>query len=128
MLSMDLAGTHVNAVGGWKPVALGFLPQERRFVVGKITAVADRSAAGPRRRHARAVQRLSASGKPLNGTCMTSAGAGGGSVCDSCNFADDKTSFLREETKRHGFPTPDGVHMGPCQIHREHSHTIGPDG
>src|SRR5437879_5790191 len=38
---------------------------------------------------------VSASGKPLNGTCMTSAGAGGGSVCDTCNFADDKMSFLR---------------------------------
>ena len=70
---------------------------------------------------------VSASGKPLNGTCMTSAGAGG-MVCDTCNFADDKMSFLREETRRHGFPTSDGVHMGPCQIHREHSHTIGPDG
>jgi len=67
------------------------------------------------------------SGKPLNGTCMTSAGAGG-SVCDTCNFAEDKVSFLRQETKRRGFPTPDGVHMGPCQIHRDNSHTIGPDG
>ena len=70
---------------------------------------------------------VGANGKPLNGTCMTSAGAGG-TVCDTCNFADDKMSFLREETRRHGFPTADGVHMGPCQIHREHSHTIGPDG
>jgi uncharacterized protein len=67
------------------------------------------------------------SGKPLNGTCMTSAG-GGGTVCDTCHLADDKLSFLRDETKRRGFPTPDGVHMGPCQIHRENSHTIGPDG
>jgi uncharacterized protein len=66
-------------------------------------------------------------GKPLNGTCMTSAG-GGGTVCDTCHLADDKLSFLREETKRRGFPTSDGVHMGPCQIHRENSHTIGPDG
>jgi uncharacterized protein len=66
-------------------------------------------------------------GKPLMGTCMTSAG-GGGTVCDTCHLADDKLSFLRDETKRHGFPTPDGVHMGPCQIHRENSHTIGPDG
>ena len=71
---------------------------------------------------------IGANGKPLNGTCMTSAGSGGGSVCDTCHFAEDKMSFLREETKRHGFPTPDGVHMGPCQIHREHAHTIGPDG
>jgi uncharacterized protein len=70
---------------------------------------------------------VAANGKPLNGTCMTSAG-GGGTVCDTCHLADDKLSFLREETRRRGFPTPDGVHMGPCQIHRENSHTIGPDG
>jgi uncharacterized protein len=70
--------------------------------------------------------------KPLGGTCMTSAGAGGGRTestpCDSCHFADEKMSFLREETRKHGFPTPDGVHMGPCEIHRRHAYTIGPEG
>ncbi|MBI4886195.1 MAG: radical SAM protein [Acidobacteria bacterium] len=69
--------------------------------------------------------------KPLGGTCMTSAGAGaltGSSVCDSCHFVDEKMSFLRSETRKRGFPTPDGVHMGPCEIHRRHAHTIGPDG
>jgi uncharacterized protein len=71
---------------------------------------------------------IGANGKPLNGSCMTAVGSGGASVCDSCGFADEKMSFLREETKRHGFATIDGVHMGPCQIHRDHSHTIGPDG
>jgi uncharacterized protein len=65
--------------------------------------------------------------KPLNGTCMTSAG-GGTSICDNCNFIDEKMSFLREETMKRGFPTVDGVHMGPCEIHRKHAHTIGPDG
>jgi uncharacterized protein len=65
--------------------------------------------------------------KPLNGTCMTSAG-GGTSICDSCNFIDEKMSFLREETVKRGFATVDGVHMGPCEIHRKHAHTIGPDG
>jgi uncharacterized protein len=71
------------------------------------------------------------SGKPLNGTCMTSAGAGapkGSSVCDSCHFVDEKMAFLRSETRKRGFPTPDGVHMGPCEIHRRHAYTIGPDG
>jgi uncharacterized protein len=70
-------------------------------------------------------------GKPLNGTCMTTAGAGspkGSSVCDSCHFMDEKMSFLRAETRKRGFPTPDGVHMGPCEIHRRHAHTLGPDG
>jgi uncharacterized protein len=66
-------------------------------------------------------------GKPLNGTCMTSAG-GGTSICDNCNFLDEKMSFLREETKKRGFATVDGVHMGPCEIHAKHSETIGPDG
>jgi uncharacterized protein len=72
-------------------------------------------------------------GKPLNGTCMSKAGAGklsggGGSMCDSCHFVDEKMAFLRAETRQRGFPTPDGVHMGPCEIHRRNAHTIGPDG
>lgn len=71
----------------------------------------------------------------MNGSCMTAAGpssgraaSGGCSPCDSCNLVDDQMSFLREETQRRGFPAPDGVHMGPCEIFRRHSHTIGPDG
>jgi uncharacterized protein len=70
-------------------------------------------------------------GKPLNGTCMTSAGAGvtaATSVCDSCHFLDDKMSFLRDETIKRGFKTVDGVHMGPCEIHKQHAYTIGPEG
>jgi uncharacterized protein len=70
---------------------------------------------------------VNGAGKPLNGTCMTSAG-GGTSVCGSCNFLDDKWAFLREETVKRGFYTNDGVHMGPCEIHRRHAHTIAPDG
>ncbi|MGE5245568.1 MAG: radical SAM protein [Betaproteobacteria bacterium] len=71
---------------------------------------------------------VDASGKPLNGTCMTSAGAGSVSMCDNCSFLDGKMAFLRQETKRRGLPTSDGVHMGPCQIHKKNSQTIGPDG
>jgi len=67
---------------------------------------------------------------PLNGTCMTSAGAGTsiGGGCDSCGFADEKMTFLRAETRKRGFYTPDGVHMGPCELHSRHAYTIGPDG
>jgi uncharacterized protein len=64
----------------------------------------------------------------LNGTCMTSVGSGAGKACDSCNVLDDKLTFLRQETKRFGFPTHDGVHNGPCHVHKQHAHTIGPDG
>ena len=70
--------------------------------------------------------------KPLAGTCMTSAGAGklsgGSSICDSCHFVDEKMAYLRDETRKRGFQTPDGVHMGPCEIHRRHAYTIGPEG
>ena len=65
---------------------------------------------------------------------MTAAGAGSrpdhpaADVCSSCHFVDETMGFLREETKKHGFPTIDGVHMGPCELHRKHAHTIGPDG
>jgi uncharacterized protein len=71
---------------------------------------------------------VGAEGKPLNGACMTSAGTGVSRVCDTCNFVDEKMVFLREETKKRGFSTADGVHMGPCEIHKSHAHTIGPDG
>jgi len=66
--------------------------------------------------------------KPLNGACMTSAGTGVSRVCDTCNFADEQMAYLRDETKKRGFSTADGVHMGPCEIHKSHAHTIGPDG
>jgi uncharacterized protein len=66
--------------------------------------------------------------KPLGGTCMTAAGAGGSSICDTCSFVDEQLSNLREETKKRGFPTVDGVHMGPCEIHKKHAYTIGPNG
>jgi len=70
--------------------------------------------------------------EPLHGSCMTAVGAStgtfSGAICDSCHFVDDQMSFLREETRRHGFPTADGLHMGPCELYRHHSHTIGPDG
>ncbi|MSO29329.1 MAG: radical SAM protein [Acidobacteria bacterium] len=73
---------------------------------------------------------VGSNGNPLGGACMTTAGAGGGgaSACDSCHFVDEKMQFLRDETRKHGFATPDGVHMGPCEIHRRHAYSIGPDG
>jgi len=71
---------------------------------------------------------VSGEGKPLNGACMTSAGTGVSRVCDTCNFVDEKMAFLRDETKKRGFATVDGVHMGPCEIHKAHAHTIGPEG
>jgi uncharacterized protein len=66
-------------------------------------------------------------GKPLGGSCMTAAGEGSGSACGSCNLT-DKMTFLREETKLRGLPTPDGIHNGPCHVHMKHAHTIGTDG
>src|SRR5688572_9572301 len=72
-------------------------------------------------------------GKPLAGACMTAAGSGIGSgkassVCDNCHFVDEQMIHLMEETQKRGFPTMDGVHMGPCEIHKKHAQTIGPEG
>ena len=66
--------------------------------------------------------------KPLNGTCMTSVGSGSASGCDSCHLAEDQIGLLRNETKRRGFTPGDGIHLGPCHVHLQHAHTIGPDG
>ena len=66
--------------------------------------------------------------KPLNGTCMTNVGKGGGAGCASHQTLDDHMSRLRDETRSRGFSTPDGVHAGPCHIHYTHAQTIGPDG
>jgi uncharacterized protein len=69
--------------------------------------------------------------EPQGRSCMSAAGsgnAGGTSACDSCHLIDDQMGILRDETKRRGFPTVDGIHMGPCELYRRHSHTIGPDG
>ena len=66
---------------------------------------------------------------PLGGTCMTAAGNGGGSSpCDTCQVVDERMSWLRAETRARGFDTVDGLHMGPCELHRRHSYTIGPEG
>ena len=64
----------------------------------------------------------------LKGTCMTSVGSGAGAACDTCHTMEDQMTFIREETKRHGFPTNDGVPKGMCHVHKTHAHTIGPDG
>jgi uncharacterized protein len=49
-------------------------------------------------------------------------------ACDTCHFTDDQLISLREATQARGFRTVDGVHMGPCELHRRHASTIGPDG
>jgi uncharacterized protein len=83
--------------------------------------------AGPKRTGIIPLTPVSAK-ETLHGTCMTSVGSGGGAACDSCHVLDDQMTFLRNETRRLGFPTHDGVHNGPCHVHKAHAHTIGPDG
>lgn len=69
---------------------------------------------------------------PLGGACASAAGSGTGSAasspCDSCHFVDEKMEWLRRTAKEKGFSVPDGTHAGPCDIHRRHSYTLGPDG
>ena len=96
-----------------------------RDVSASVSAGPDRTSAGARKFIGLTPV---TEGKPLGGTCMTSAGTGAAGACDSCHFLDDQMSLLRDETTKRGFKTGDGVHMGPCEIHKKHAYTIGPDG
>ena len=111
------------------PALLDFL-REQEFA-DKLAKVAFkpviRTPIAPQSPRAIPLTAVSAEGKPLNGACMTSAG-GGTTMCDTCHFVDTAWTELREQTKQRGFPTVDGVHMGPCEIHKNNAHTIGPDG
>ena len=119
------------------PVLLDFLKQQE--FAGRINKVTFKPIIRPAQAAVPAgvipLQPVDSTRRPLGGSCMTAAGPSTGrsarsgcSPCDSCDLVDDKMAFLREETQRRGFPAPDGVHMGPCEIFRRHSHTIGPDG
>jgi uncharacterized protein len=109
------------------PELLRFL--SRQDFAGKIGQISFKPIVGQRKTpKTMGLTSVDDNGNPLNGTCMTVAGTGASSSCDARDFLDEKMSWLRDQTKWHGFETPDGVHMGPCEIHRTHSHTIGPDG
>jgi uncharacterized protein len=63
----------------------------------------------------------------LKSRCANSDG-GSNAVCDSRYLADEQMAFLHVETRKRGFATVDGIHLGPCELYRHHSHAIGPDG
>jgi uncharacterized protein len=127
---ISIGGNFDEGSVGSYPALLDFL-REQEFA-GQLSKVAFKPIIKPPQPAARKglipLTPIGGEGKPLGGACMTSAGTGASSICDSCHFLDEKMTYLREETLRHGFPTMDGVHMGPCEIHRRHAHTIGPDG
>ena len=106
---------------GFKPIIRG--PNTGRPVVASVQTRPDGRRAIP-------LTPVTESPAPLGGTCMTAAGNGGGtsSPCDSCQVVDERMSWLRAETRASGFETPDGLHMGPCELHRRHAYTIGPEG
>jgi uncharacterized protein len=118
---------------------LGFLKEEFEGKLSKVNfkpTVRNAEDAGVRITKATLSKGLSltpvkADGSPvkaLGGTCMTSVGGSTTSTCEGCHTLDDQMTFLRDEIRRHGFNTPDGVHNGPCHVHMKHAHTIGPDG
>jgi len=129
LVPITIGGNFDTATASRYPALLDFLsaqdfaPRIAKVAFKPIIEPAAPSGAGP--------------AAPLcNGACMSAVGpsAGCGAVPASGAAqgaraaADDTMSFLHEETRRRGLPAPDGVHMGPCEIHRRHSHTIGPDG
>ena len=106
-----------------------FAPQISRVNFKPVIREKQPPAAAPGTRKFIGLTPVGDSSKPLNGTCMTSAGMSAtAGACDSCHFLDDKLAVLRDETRKAGFNTSDGVHMGPCEIHRTHAYTIGPKG
>ncbi len=132
-----IGGNFEMETAGSYPALLDFL-KEQDFA-GQLSKVAFKpvirerkapagAAITPAIKGAKFIPLTAVADKPLNGACMTGAGAAVSSGCDSCHQLDDQMSFLREETKKRGFPTVDGVHMGPCEIHRSNAHTISPDG
>jgi uncharacterized protein len=108
------------------PALLDYL-KEQDFA-DKLVKVAFKPVMGARQAAKNIIPLTVITDKPLGGTCMTAAGSGGSSICDTCSFVDEQLSHLREETKKRGFSTVDGVHMGPCEIHKKHAYTIGPNG
>jgi uncharacterized protein len=68
-------------------------------------------------------------GQPVAaGAASPRPAAAASSPCDTCHFVDDQMAALREATTARGFRTVDGVHMGPCELHKRHAYTLGPDG
>jgi uncharacterized protein len=108
------------------PALLDFL-KEQEFA-GQLAKVAFKPVVRERQVPKNVIPLTVVTDKPLGGTCMTAAGSGGSSICDTCQFVDEQLAYLRDETKKRGFPTVDGVHMGPCEIHKRHAYTVGPDG
>jgi uncharacterized protein len=106
---------------------IAFKPIIRGPNTGRPVSAARKTADGRRVIPLAPVQ---ASDAALGGTCMTAAGNGGGTAtpCDTCGLVDERMTWLRAETRAHGFETLDGLHMGPCELHRRHSYTVGPDG
>ncbi|MCX6544884.1 MAG: radical SAM protein [Acidobacteria bacterium] len=125
-----IGGNFDGSTAGSYPALLDFLKSQD--FAGRISKVTFKPVIAPRSAEAPAgsipLTDVGTDRPSQNGSCMSVAGSGGASACDSCRFADDQMATLREETKRHGFSTADGVHMGPCELYRRHSHTIGPDG
>ncbi len=138
MVPVTIGGNFDAETAGSYPALLDFL-KEQEFAP-RVAKVAFkpiiRPGAGGREAGAIPPRPAESNRRPLNGSCMTAAGPStgrssapdSGPGCDACHVVDDTMSLLREETRRRGFPTPDGVHMGPCEVYRRHSHTIGPDG
>lgn len=59
------------------------------------------------------------------------AQASASSPCDTCHFASDEgkdMAWIMGEAEAKGFRTGGGLLKGPCEIHKRHAFTIGPDG
>ncbi len=131
-VGIAIGGNFDEASADSIPALLDFLKEQpfadKLLKVNFKPIMGEKPAAAPAQKGMIPLQPVGESGKPLGGACMTNVGAGNGSLCQDCHFAAEKTAFLREETKKRGFSTADGVHMGPCHLHQRLAYAIGPDG
>ncbi|MDO8834030.1 MAG: radical SAM protein [Vicinamibacterales bacterium] len=128
LVPLSVGGNFDAATVERYPALLAFLREQEfadRIIQVSFKPIIQPARTGP----ANGVIPLTAVGSSRSGSgCGSGTGSVGRSACDSCHFVDDQMAFLQTETRRHGFATLDGVHMGPCELYRQHSHTIGPDG
>lgn len=62
---------------------------------------------------------------------LENAGKTGNEQLDICTYSDIDVKdilWFKQETKKKGFSTREGISLGPCEAARENSYTIDPDG
>ena len=126
LVPVTIGGNFDVETAGRYPALLDFLKAQEfaeRIVEGRLQAGHQARGAGAAPAASFPLRPVELNGLPQSGSCMSAAGASTGrapsavtgSPCDSCHLVDDEMSFLREETRRRGFPTRRRRAHGPVR-------------